>query len=115
MALTTFATIQRGETFQYTLSGRQAGDTITARLKPAASGLGVPESSVAAVATFTTVTSDDVDGAGTDGWILTLDATSTAGLAVGNYVFDERIVNAAGQIENTEASILRIVERVTAP
>lgn len=115
MALTVFATIQRGETFQYTLSGRQTGDTITARLKPAASGLGVPDSGVAAVATFTTATSDDVDGAGADGWILTLDATTTAGVAVGNYVFDERIVNAAGQIENTEATILRIVERVTAP
>lgn len=115
MPLTTLATIQRGETFQYSLSGRQAGDTIIARLKPAASGLAVPDSSVAAVATFTTATSDDVDGAGADGWILTLDAATTAGLAIGNYVFDERIVNAAGQIENTEASILRVVERVTAP
>ena len=115
MPLTTFATIQRGETFQYTLSGRQIGDTITARLKPAASGLGVPDSTIAHVATFTTATSDDVDGLGTDGWVLTLDATSTAALAVGNYVFDERIVNAAGAIENTEATILRIVERVTAP
>ena len=115
MPLTTIATIQRGETFQYTLSGRQTGDTIIARLKPAAAGLGVPADTVAAVATFTTAASDDVDGNGTDGWILTLDATTTAALAVGNYVFDERIVNAAGQIENTEASILKVVERVTAP
>jgi len=113
MSLTIFATIQRGETFQYSLSGRQTGDTIEGDLKPVAVGGGVPADTVDAVASFTYVTSDDVDGAGTDGWIGTLSAAVTAGLDAGNYVFDEKITSSGGLVDQTDAAIIRIVERVT--
>lgn len=116
--IATFATVQQGETHQHTLSGRQTGDTITAKLKPAASGLGVPDDSVASVATFTTTEAAEVageNGALVAGWILGLDATTTAALPLGSYVFDERIVNVSGQVENTEPAIIKIVNRVTKP
>ena len=113
MALTVFATIQRGETFQYTLSGRQTGDAIEADLKLAASGLAVPDDTVAVAASFVFVTSDDVDGEGTDGWIGSLSAATTAALAAGNYAFDEKITSSGGLIDQTTAAIIKVVERVT--
>lgn len=108
-----FATIRRGASFSYSLSGRQAGDSLTAKLKPAASEIAVPSDDVPHVAVFTISESNDVDGLGTDGWIMFLNGAQTATLAAGNYIFDERIIAANGNIDQTEPAILKILERVT--
>lgn len=39
----TLATIQRGESFSYTLDNRLAGDVLTAALKPANNGVKIPQ------------------------------------------------------------------------
>lgn len=96
-------TVQAGETFSYTLTPRQSGETVRAALKAAGSPASAPELAVFGVSTTA------------DGWTLTLTAAQTAVLPPGQYVFDERITLATGAVQITDAGRLEVITPITGP
>ena len=99
-------TITAGETFSYSVSPRQAGETIRAALKPATQSGDIPAASVPETAVFTA-------SEGTGLWTLTLSAAQTAALAPGLYVFDERITLSGGAVQVTDPGMVRVLPSVT--
>lgn len=105
-----FGQITKGETFKYSLSNRQVGETLSAGLKPATSSKEVPSSTVLLSESFAVSEVPDVDG--TLGWTLVLSHTQTANLDVGFYVFDEKITLVSGEIEITPSSLVEVIQGV---
>lgn len=105
-------TVRRPQTyFEYTLSGRQAGETIVAKVKKMPSNKQFPKESDPFVGTFvgtfvaTETIVPDIDGNMVDGWEMKL---SLNGLSAGDYIFNE-VIN--GVVE--EPVTFTILEAVT--
>lgn len=94
-------------TFQYTLSGRQDGESILVKAKAMLPNGQLPDSGAPFVGTFTSSATQVPDDKGilVDGWLLTLDVT---GLSVGDYVFNE-VINGVTVEEPVVFSILSAI------
>ena len=109
-------TFQRGETVSLALDAL-AGDALTvtaisAKMKAVAPGRTGVSASTPVAAVFAIVpraASGDIAA----GWTLTIDAATSTGLAVGNYLADARL-QVAGGVVITNAIAIRIVESVSA-
>jgi hypothetical protein len=108
-------TYQRGETIQIALDAVEGDPTlitaITAKMRALRPGkrtidLGAPDAATFAVSERAAV--DDQPG----GWTMTIDATTSAGLAVGSYLADAKLVVAAGTFI-TEPLEIQITEPAT--
>lgn len=108
---------QRGETIVLALDavGATAQDLeivsgVSAVLKKTVNGDGVPPATAPAAATCTVSTRPPAGGAD-GGWLLTIDAASSAQLAPGTYVTNAALeLGAGGSIEKTDALFIRIEE-----
>lgn len=102
------ATIQRGETFSWSLAPRQPGEQVRAVLRLGTQhklAADAPEAAVAAVAEAT------VDGQ--PGWVFTLTAAQTAALTGASYVLDERIELAGSYVQITDGAVVFLTDAVT--
>ncbi len=108
--------LTRGETFSLALEELDGvdldGATCRADLKAARNG-GAPGDQAEVAASFTVTASTEVVPGGGAGWVLTLPAPATTGLAVGNYVVDAKIELASGFVEVADLQRVQVVERVT--
>lgn len=108
--------LTRGETFTLALEELDAADltgaTCEADLKLARNG-GAPGDQAPIAASFLVTASDEVVPGGGAGWVLTLGANTTSGLAVGNYVVDARIALPSGHVEVADLQRVAVQERVT--
>lgn len=108
--------LTRGETFSLALEELDGvdltGATCRADLKLARNG-GAPGDVAPVAATFTVSASTEVVPGGGAGWVLTLDADQTAGLAIGNYVVDAKIELLSGFVEVADLQRVSVLERVT--
>jgi len=109
---------QRGETFVIALEAVQgdiSGATVRAVLKAASNGEPPGDAaSEAAVFSSSSVAHVDADDlTSKPGWLLSLTATQTAGLALGLYLMDARIVLASGAIDQTGLVAVTVRERIT--
>lgn len=89
-----------------------ADATCAAVLKLAINGK-PPPYSVAPVAAFAVVWSDELEPGAGPGWILTLTAEETAALEPEIYVTDARITLASGFVQQTDPIRIDLRERVT--
>lgn len=106
----------RGESFSLALEELDRADLTgagcRADLKLARNG-GAPGDASPVAATFTVTPAQEVVPGGGGGWVLTLDALQTEGLAVGSYVVDAKITLPSGFVEVADLQRVMVVERVT--
>lgn len=116
--LTKFDTITRNGAFTYGLTcppelyAQIDTIVVTAQLKKATATLETPPATDPPAATFTVTRSDDVDGSGAKGWLLTLSASITKDLD-GFYAVDEHIIIAGGGPIQTAPQLLSTQGYVT--
>ncbi|MNR96411.1 hypothetical protein D3C72_275660 [compost metagenome] len=108
--------LTRGETFSLALEEIDGvdltGAACRADLKRASNG-GAPGDATPIAATFTVTDSAAVVPGGGAGWVLIIGANETAGLAVGKYVVDAKIILPSGHTEIADLQRVTVMERVT--
>jgi len=106
----------RGESFSLALEELDRADltgaACRADLKAARNG-GAPGDSSPVAAAFTVTAAQEVVPGGGGGWVLTLDAVQTEGLAVGSYVVDAKITLPSGFVKVADLQRVMVMERVT--
>lgn len=103
-------TFQRGEPVvigREVVSGDPTGYTVTAKLKKAVGGRGMPSPGTPVVATFT-VEFQAATSEHAARWLLTLDALTAGALAPGTYVVDALFELAGEPVEVTSPAIIAI-------